>query len=456
MIPTVRVSVVIGALLTVLWLSSASGADAAAGPLERLDQTLDRLGQPVALGRGPAQVTVGGELRYRLEVRDDFTFNDDAYEDDTVQLLRTRLYANLTAPHGLRLFVQGQDSESFAASSLNQSVSFVNRLDVNQLFMEAGSPWETWPVRARLGRQELAFGDGRFVGNSSWSNVARVFDAARLTLTPRDTLQLDAWFSQVVLTDRVGPDGADHGENFYGLYGSARPLADHVVDAFLFIRHDRDRELVGERAGARGSLKEYTLGNRLKGRRGPLDYGLEWAWQFGSRAHDAIRAWAWHQEVGYTEQRLPGRPRVHAEFNHGSGDSNPTDGTVENFDILFPSNHSPYGHMDFASLRNITHVELGVESTPVTRLTLSAAHHWFFLDTNKSAWFNSGQGVIRAATPNASRTVGQELDLLANWRASEHLSILLGYAHFHAGAFVADSGASDDANFFYTQTALRF
>ena len=127
-----------------------------------------------------------------------------------------------------------------------------------------------------------------------------------------------------------------------------------------------------------------------------------------------------------------------------------------NFSNLFPSNHPYYGYMDLASLRNLNHVELGLTVHPREPLTLRAAHHWLFLDTNKSAWFNAGQGVIRPATPSASRTIGQEIDLTANVTLNRHATLLIGYSHFHAGAFVADSGAADDANFSYAQLTVGF
>jgi hypothetical protein len=37
-----------------------------------------------------------------------------------------------------------------------------------------------------------------------------------------------------------------------------------------------------------------------------------------------------------------------------------------------------------------------------------------------------------------------------------HAALLIGYSHFHAGAFVADSGAADDANFSYMQLTIGF
>lgn len=259
-----------------------------------------------------------------------------------------------------------------------------------------------------------------------------------------------------MLIDRVRPDSADHADDFYGLYASIKPLKDHALDTFLFIRHDRDNELRGEITSHRGQLKEYTLGSRFRGKRGAWDYGLEGAFQFGSRAHEDIEAWAWHNELGYTLADIPWSPRLGMEYNHGSGDDDSSDGEVSNFDNLFPTNHMHYGTIDFASLRNLDHVEVNLTTKPAKRLTLLAKYHWFFRDTNKSAWFNAGQGVIRASGVNASKTLGQELDLLAKWQISRHVESGIGYSHFHAGAFVKDTGVSDDANFFYWQTTVKF
>jgi len=409
-----------------------------------------------AAAHGPLTITTGGELRYRLELRDDFNFNDEAFEDDAVHLLRTRLHVDVGAGSLARLFIQGQDAQSVAGSGLNRTNGFINRLDLRQLFVELTSPVEALPAKLKVGRQELSYGEQRFVGAFDWSNVARVFDAVKLSAAPAAWAQVDAWFSQVVLTDRVRPDSADHGDDFYGLYASLKPVKEHVLDAFLFIRHDRDNELRGEIAGHRGQLKEYTLGNRFRGQRVNMDYGLEWAWQFGSRAHEDIKAWAWHNEAGYTFAQIPGRPRLGMEYNHGSGDDNASDGEAGNFDNLFPTNHPSYGYIDFASLRNLDHVEVNLAVKPAKPLTLAAKHHWFFRDTNKSAWFNAGQGVIRAAGASASETLGQETDLLVKWQVSRQVDALAGYSRFHTGAFVRDTGPSDDANFFYWQTTVKF
>lgn len=423
--------------------------------LDQVDQILEKFGGPISLGKDEAQLGFDGEFRYRLEYRDDFNFNDAAFEDDAINLLRTRLGIRLKPFPEFQIYAQGQDSESFADREAHKSQAFVNRLDLHQLYAELKSPAERIPLSVKAGRQELSYGDQRFVGAFGWSNVARVFDAVKVVLTPVDWFQADAWFSRVVGVHRSQADSARHDDNFYGIYTALKPFQGHALDTFLFIRHNRNNEITGEKPGQLGQLKEYTAGNRFKGKKWNFDYGMEWAVQFGSRAHNDIEAWAWHNEIGYTLKALPWDPRIYFEYNHGSGDGDPRDGKSENFDNLFPTNHYYYGFMDLAGLRNMNNLKAGTELKLHERIKFSVDHHWFFLDTNGSAWFDAGQNTIRPGRAGASTTVGQELDLLGKVELTKRLGFLIGYSHFHAGAFVRDTGPADNSNFFYVQTSIQ-
>lgn len=425
-------------------------------PFKSAHTFLNQIAQPISLSEDQIKVRFNGEFRYRLEYRDDYNFNDSTFEDSTLNLLRTQLGMQIDAGNHVKVYVQGQDSEGFAGRTADKSNGFVNRLDLHQLYAEIQSPTENLPLKIKVGRQELSYGDQRFVGAFDWSNVARVFDAVKLAYTPTSWLQVDAWFSQVVRVNKSQADSAQHDDNFYGVYAAIKPIQDHVIDTFLFIRHNQDNELVGEKSGQRGQLKEYTVGNRAKGKKWGFDYGVEWAWQFGSRAHDDISAWAWHQELGYTFSQVNWTPRLGVEYNYASGDSDPRDGKVETFDNLYPTNHLHYGYIDFISLKNIHDLQADLTFKPHPKLTGRVKYHWLFLATNSDAWYNAGQGVVRGANPGASTTLGQELDLLAKWQCSVHYDFLIGYSYFHAGAFVRDTGTHDDANFFYVQNSIKF
>ncbi len=228
-----------------------------------------------------------------------------------------------------------------------------------------------------------------------------------------------------------------------------------MLDTYFFARNLRDDSLISERAGMRGPMKEYTLGNRFRGKKWNLDYGTEYAIQFGSRAHDDIQAWMFHQDLAYTIVKLPWAPKLLAEFNHASGDRNPTDGVTQTFDQLYPTNHDKYGLMDLVGLKNMKNVRLGLSGKPFPRVTLSSDFHWFFRDAKESAWFSASGASARAASVRAGRQIGEELDLTATVKITQNLNGLIGYSHFFAGPFIQDTGSNDDADFFYVQTVFK-
>lgn len=449
-------------MLSLLFISGGDGwALQQPEALNEFDRKVDQTFRPHFFWDGRLKMKAGGQSRYRYEYRDDFNLNSTTYEDDSIHLLRNRLnldlaYLSDSGGQPVRFFAEGQEAHSFARSDVNQSALFVNELDLRQLFLELKSPWKEAPLLLKAGRQVLSYGDERLVGGFDWSNVARVFDALKLVYTPHPWIQLDLFASRAVRVEKDRFDSTPHSDNFYGIYASVKPFYDHVLDTFLFIRHNRDTSLPGEKAGARDGLKEYTFGNRLKGKKRGFDYGTEYAIQLGSRAHDDIQAWAFHQDLGYTFAKAPWTPRIYGEYNHASGDRDPSNGKFQTFDNLFPTNHNKYGYIDFVSLKNINDFMVGAGVKPHARLTLSSDFHWFVLDAKESAWFNAGGAVFRAANANASPHLGNELDLLATYKLTEHLSVLGGYSRFFAGPFAEDTGAHDDAHFFYLQTLFNF
>lgn len=427
------------------------------GMLDSFDETLDDVFKQRALDDDEFfKYKIGGQARYRFEYRDDFNFNKATYEDDGFHLLRTRLDLSLDLGEYVHTFAQVQDSQSFASRGAHESAAFENYFDLHQLYADVKFPHEDVPLKVRVGRQKLAYGEQRFVGGFEWSNVARVFDAVKIVFTPTKWFSFDAWFSQVVVADRNHADHPTHKDNFWGLYGSLKPIENHVIDTFLFIRDSRNATFTGEIASNRGGLTEFTYGNRLVGQKAGLDYGFEWAIQGGERANEDIEALALHARIGYTIPDVDLKPRFSFEYNHGSGDSDPRDGKIETFDNLFPTNHLHYGYMDFFSLRNTHNFRLGFDMQPHSKVHFKTDFHWFYLDTPSGALQNAGGAVLRAGNAGASSTVGQEIDLLTKWKASKHLSFLLGYSHFFSGGFIEDTGASQDADFLYVQSVLNF
>ena len=130
----------------------------------------------------------GGEVRVRYEDKEnagdgsspsvDFMkvpppgqFNDNNYF-----LVRTRVHLGYTPVNWFTAYVGGRDA--YSDSDRRNPSKSEDRCDLEQAWLKLGDPKE-FPLTAKVGRQELAYGDERMVGRSDWSNLGwRVFDAA--------------------------------------------------------------------------------------------------------------------------------------------------------------------------------------------------------------------------------------------------------------------------------------
>jgi hypothetical protein len=297
-------------------------------------------------------------------------------------------------------------------------------------------------VTVRLGRQELAYGEQRLVGHVSWTNAARTFDGAKVTLRT-GVFQVDVFGVSVV---RILPDEFDksgNGNRFAGAYATTgRLLPQASVEPYVFWR--RDVGLPGE-SGAFGELREATTGLRVAGKLpAQLDYGIEMALQRGSLASNDVEAWAGHWQLRDSLSG-PGAVKLTTEYNYASGDKDPGDGIRGTFDQLYPTPHDKYGLADQFGWKNIHHVRAGVEFTPVERTPVTTAYHSWWLAERRDALYSASSAVVaRVPGGAASSHVGQELDIQVARPLTPQLQLAGGYAHIFPGKFLdeATPGAS--------------
>jgi hypothetical protein len=385
----------------------------------------------------PSWFRVRGEFRERVEGFDNSGFVPD--RDDAFFLSRLRLTATATGKD-LAATVQVQDARVADKSIGPTAAPFAAEFDVRQAFVDVGA--QKAPITARLGRQEIVFGDQRLVGHAGWLNAGRTFDAARVTVKSK-AAQVDLFAASVV---RILPDELDksgNGNRFAGAYvSSTRIIPKGTTEPYVFWR--RDINLRGE-TGAFGPLEQVTTGARLVGKLpARLDYNVEMDVQRGSLGPDSVRAWAGHWQLRET---LLGRatPHVSGEYNYASGDANPTDGIRGTFDQLYPTAHDKYGLADQVGWRNIHHVRVGFDISPIKATPISVNYHSYWLAQARDALYAaSGAALARIPTGAANTHVGQELDVQISRPLFPQLALAAGYSHLFAGPFLKDAtpGAS--------------
>ena len=235
-----------------------------------------------------------------------------------------------------------------------------------------------------IGRLVLNYGDALVIGNVDWHETGRSFDGARGRFTLAEGAWLDLIFTQ--LAEGRGGVDTDIGAGdtyFGGVYASIGPAIgiDAELDPYLLFNLAPATDVIGSEEGElipRDSALQGTLGLRLKGAPGIIDYRAEAGVQFGSRAtnpQDSVLAYQADVEVGV---KVPAaKLRLALEGFYASGDD-PTTEDNEGWDQLFPTAHKWLGLMDVIPTRsNIAGGVFHISYAGLQPVTLVGQAHLF-------------------------------------------------------------------------------
>jgi hypothetical protein len=418
----------------------------------------------------------GKPLTTPVNPNTDFIANGKPNSSDEL-LLRERVHLDYTPASWLTAFAEFQSAtENWDQRSPSPDQ---DEADLRQASLSLGDP-KIFPLTAKVGRQELIYGDQRFAGVGDWNNPGRTFDAVKLRFTG-ETFWVDAFSGNVVVPYSGHFDDSNNHDWFSGIYVSSDKLLPWQESQVYFLSRNADANAVSAEAtdvpGTPTTARDiYTFGFRFKslpGKLGGWDYSLEAAGQLGSINNSTLKtrldqqAYAVFASAGYTWKKVWATPRLGVGFEGGSGDSNSKDNKSETFDNLFGSNHSFYGQMDLFCERNVNIPRVSASATPLKNLTFTADYLWFFLaDTHDSLYPSSGSGRNSngyGIHPGFSSQVGSELDLTASYALKSWCKLQAGYGHFFVGDYIKESvatvaanGGAADANWVFVQTTINF
>jgi hypothetical protein len=335
-------------------------------------------------------------------------------------------------------------------------------MDFHQAYGEIKQPHDI-PLSLRVGRQEMFLGSRMLVDAPSWNNKLRAFDMVRLTSQGKK-YQADAFVGRVVDV-ASGLDKWKKKQTFSGAFANVKFCEAFKVDGYfldLYEKSDLDpkKPIKGEDTadglGAIGNHHRMTLGARVFGALldKALEYQSEFAYQFGKRASDKIRAYAAHTFVSY-KLPVPVPTKARLEHAYASGDQNNKDGKLQTFSPLFGTTHAPYGQIDFFRLQNVNTLRGAVTVSPLPQLDVLVEYNAFWLPSIHDKWVNSAGeqvGSTVAVGKEKSAFAGHEFDLRVSYAATKQVKLESGYAHFIAGSFLDGTTAQNKpADWFYLQ-----
>lgn len=410
-------------------------------------------------------LTVGGELRIRPEYRNNEDFNDDAYDSNSFIASRTRIGLNVKVNERVGLFVQPQHTATWGSELLTAQGSektfpvigdetgelsykrnFYNALDLHQAYLTLENLFGI-SLTAKVGRQELNYGDQRLIGAFGWSNYGRAFDSVLFNYK-WSILNADLFGAKIIESN----DG-DNDTDLAGLHitlssENMRP----EVNAYIFYKRDS--------GGASTSQELWTGGARVNftGLKG-LTATAEGAYQWGLKEKRTlkIQAFAGAVKAKYAFPVMF-KPEILAEYDIASGDKDGSDNKYETFDNLYPTNHPHYGYMDYMSWKNMQDIRAGLGFKPMDKVSINADYHIFSLFTNKDNWYRASGAVMIPTDGVAPEAIGNEIDVLVKCDVIDNVNFELGYSHFFKGDFIdAIKGAkATDSDWAYLSTRVSF
>jgi len=394
-----------------------------------------------------AWLQLGAEARYRADSLDKPFFGLRGIKDDSYLMQRLQAHADLHLfDDALRAFVQVENTRAFGKDLYSPNDE--SRNEVRQAFIDLNHDIDGGRYTARVGRQEMAFGNQVFVTYRDSPNIRQTFDGLRASLNLKDGRKLDAFAVRPVKTGEDSwDDGSNNGVKFYGLYGTLPLTQVWNIDLFAFGLETDDRALAGET----GDEQRYTFGTRLFGRYQALDWSWDLAGQSGHLGNASIRAWAVSSDTGYTFNH-PWAPRLAMRLDAASGDSDLGDGKVGTFDPLYPRN-GVYGEASLTTLSNIIVIGPTFGFSPWRTLRFEPGIFEVWKQNTHDGVYMPGMSIL-ANTRDTGRHVGTIYRVNTRWLATPNLTLDLDLKYYDIGAAIRDAGG-DDASLVSLRATFR-
>jgi hypothetical protein len=290
----------------------------------------------------------------------------------------------------------------------------------------------TWGMNTlTLGRQVV--NRDWLVGSNQWGEVARAWTGVAVTYGKYD------FFAGRLDLDTVGETG----------FGSDQHLAYAGRDwgglgkSTIYYKLQRPGDSV------------YTLGHQWGSERGNTSFNIMGAYQWGRTGGSDLEAWA-----GIAKVRLGLGDRLAAfgAYSTASG-GDPSDGKVNTFDDLYPSDHHRLGMMDLVALRNIRAFTVGLDFTLNDKMSLKAAYNSFSLFSEEDNWYQTSNVFNNIGNVSGGGTnLGSEIDVSLHMRLSNNLKLSGGFGIFDPGSAISNAfpGSTDNSTYMYVGLGLKY
>ena len=398
---------------------------------------------PLGLG-SESYLSLGGEVREQFWDQRNESHALRAPFDDNYDLQRVVFDAYLHFDSHVAVFAQLARADAFGKS--NPSTTDETRGRVQQGFIEVKEPAGQVDLTARLGRQEITLGSGRFVWVNDSSNVRTTHDGAHVHAAFEDGVTVDLVATRPVTpTYTAFDDWSSHSGSFGAAYASEPLFADQLhVDEYYYYRRNPGVQF----ASLTGNEDRNTVGGRLWGASGGFKFDSDFAYQWGTfdptlpktvKLEKTISAFGTSTRVLYGFDEVAWQPAVQFQTSYFSGSDAPKSGVIGTFNAPFPR-PTLLNYAGLETLENLIEAYPAVLINPLSQLSLRFGPQVLWRANVKDALYISRATPLTKTLNDDARYVGTNLTWTAQWRVAQNVTVFGEYVRELAGKAITEAG----------------
>ncbi len=330
-------------------------------------------------------LSVNGHFQFRTESAQNRQ-NVQGSKQMEQSFSRLRVYFQFTPNENLTFNYTPQATKGFGAVVDSETTSgSTNHTEVTSF--ESNIDYKISDnLSAKLGRQELSYGDHLFIGSLPWANAGRSFDAVKLHHKLSNGW-VDLLHSKISNNDTDISSEQDD-KDLYLLYSSINfDSAVKLLDLYLLHQNDNTAS----------DLEVNMVGFRLKGEVGAFFFRTENGKQTGENLDG--EAYQYGLELGGKF----GKYSAAVEYSIAGKD----------YQQLYPTAHKFMGITDVLGRRNLQQTALHIKGAPLDYMNFSLDMHQFQrVDDENPAYKLNGS--TSWGTTGDSTDIGSEVDLVVN------------------------------------------
>lgn len=402
-----------------------------------------------------SSVSLGGEIREQFQYYENQNFGDVSTtitNSNAVQIWhRAMVHANVELGSKVRLFAQIGSNFRFANPDPLVAQIDENQLSIHQAFIDYKfhSKW-----LARVGRQEMYYGNHRLFTFREGPNNRLTFDAAKIVYQSNKR-KYDLFIMAPVIAKKGVFDDSSFNEVVIGLHITEKIITNYLIMDSYTLSYNTDNRSYNY---MKDHERRETSGIRLYSSNNTLNYEIEANYQKGKFNDLKIEAYSLNADINYN---IKHNLILGVGANYTSGDKNPSDNKLNTYNSMFSK--PPFGLVAPIGLSNIVNINPYIKINPTEKSNIYAGVYWLRRQSNKDGTYSPGAGgaIETRPTPallysSVSKDIGTLFLMESNYFINKNISLGLDTSYLTAGNYPKETGAGKDILYISFKSTFKF